>query len=237
ALPLWPAAVVLAALGVAVCPGLFHLWIRGQRLLVLLVACTLALVAVTPWPAQFGRYLAPLSPVLAIALANTLVLLQRRARPLAIGLCALVLGIQALTLRQTFSVFSHDAIQYPRPGREPAAGKMFFFGEALNWRPFYAALAWLRENAPADAIVATSCPHLAWLHAGRKAVMPPLVPDDEDAMRLLDAVPVDYAIIDSLRFVDISRRYAAPVMERHPEVWEPVLKDPSGRVKVYRRRR
>ena len=94
----------------------------------------------------------------------------------------------------------------------------------------------VRLVAEPDDVIATSAPHLVWLHAERKAVMPPLEPDVEEAQRLLDTVPVDYALVDELHFVDLSRRYAKPVLVGHPDLWELVHTDPRG-VEIYRRRR
>src|SRR6185503_2105252 len=116
----------------------------------------------------------------------------------------------------------HQTLRYPRPPEPDLEGSIFFFEDAREWRAFYAALGWLARNTEPSAVVASSSPHLVWLHTGRKAVMPPFEPDTQAAQRLLDSVPVDYVVVDTLRFVDISQRYARPTIEGHPELWEPV---------------
>ena len=91
-------------------------------------------------------------------------------------------------------------------------------------------------RSPAGALVASSSPHLVWLHAERQAIMPPFEADPLEELRLLDAVPVDYAIVDGLSFLDVTRRYAEPALKSRPDLWEPVRHDPGGSLTIYRRR-
>jgi hypothetical protein len=233
--PLRPVLAPLAVLGSAVLAGLVLLWRRGQVALVLYVACTLGLIALLPWPAQIPRYLAPLAPFLALSLAGTLPALARRSRLAVAVLCVLASGPQAFALRQTFAHY-HHTLRYPRPPRPDLEGSIFFFEDAPEWRAFYAALGWLARNTDTSTVIASSSPHLVWLHTGRKAVMPPFEPDRQEAQRLLDSVPVEYVVVDTLRFVDISQRYARPAIESHPELWESVYRDPNGALSIYRRK-
>lgn len=235
-IPLWPASVPVVILGVAACVGLFHLWRAEHRVLVLFVLCSLSLIVITPWPAQFSRYLAPLSPLLSIALADSLGRLWSRWRWAAVLLGVLVPASQAFALKQTFTIY-RDEIRYERPDGEPLRSHLFFFSEARLWKPFYEGLWWLRDHTPPDALVVSSCPHLVYLHAGRKAVMPPLEDDVEKAARFIDAVPADYVVVDGHRFVNVSQKYAAPVVEADPETWEVVHRDPGGKLTIYGRRR
>jgi hypothetical protein len=231
--PLKPVLAPLAALGVAVVAGLVLLARAGHVALVLYVACSLGLIALLPWPAQIPRYLMPLTPFLSLALAGALATLARRKRRLA-WLCVLVLVPQVFALRQML-VHYRSTLLYPRPPAPDLEGSILFFEDGQEWRAFYAALGWLARNTDPRAVVASSSPHLVWLHSGRKAIMPPFEHDVEEARRLLDAVPVDYVVVDGLRFVDVSQRYAGPVMAAHPEEWEPVYRQPDGPLVVYRR--
>ena len=227
--PLRLALLPVVFFGALVLLGLALLWRRSAGL-VLIVLCSLALIAVTPWPAQFLRYLMPFSPFLALALVLALESLGRVRAWFFPACAAVVLGAQVLCLRQTFARFHHEVVL---PGAD-APSSLFLFEERREWRAFYAGLAWLRTNAPEDACVATSCPLLVWLHAGRKAVMPPLDANVAEARRLLDAVPVDYVVVDALDFVDMSRQYALPVVQADPSTWEPVFRSGED-VVIYRR--
>ena len=66
--------------------------------------------------------------------------------------------------------------------------------------------------------------------------MPPLEADVAEAERLLDSVPVDYVLVDALAFVDMSRRYAQPVVTAFPERWRPVFRAGEDLV-IYQRLR
>lgn len=232
------AVVPVVLFGLAALAGLACL-ARRQPLLVAHAVATLALVSTLPWPSQTTRYLMPLAPVLALALAEVLArvaaLWPRLAKPVA-AIAVLVLAVQAFALERTFTHYRHAVAPFgAAPGAPPT--HYFLFEEARAWRAFQAAVAWIAREAPAEAVVATSSPQLVWLETGRRAVMPPFEADPVEAARLLEAVPVDYVIVDELAFLDVTRRYALPAVERASERWERVQPDPAEAVRLYRRRR
>lgn len=234
--PLSPVRVPLGAIGVVVLLGFWQLLRRGALELVLYVACASGLIALLPWPGQITRYLAPLVPFLALAFAAAVTAAGRHHPRRAVGAAGLFVLLQAGAAWWAFEHY-HYALRYPEaPGRE-APGSLFLFDDPVEWRSLYASLGWLRDNTEPDALVATSCPHLVWLHAGRKAVLPPFEADPAQELRLLDAVPVDYAVVDDLRFLDVTRRYAEPALASRPDLWEVVHQDPAGGLTIYRRRR
>jgi hypothetical protein len=65
--------------------------------------------------------------------------------------------------------------------------------------------------------------------------MPPFEPDARAAQQLIDSVPVSYLIVDHLEFVDISQRYAAPIVKTFPERWELIYSPVEKGSRVYRR--
>jgi hypothetical protein len=117
------------------------------------------------------------------------------------------------------------------PGK--AAAK--FFAHDSYWQAWEQAVNWLGEQAPPDAIIATSAPHWLYLRTGLRAVLPPMDSDPARARRLLEAVPVSYVIIDQLEFLDISRRYARSAMESDPAGWH--LVKVFDDTKIYERAR
>ena len=82
--------------------------------------------------------------------------------------------------------------------------------------------AWIKAHAPPDAIVSTSAPHFFYLRTGLRAILPPMEAAPERARQLLESVPVSYVIVDKLKFVDISRRYADPAVESDRGTWRVV---------------
>lgn len=235
-LPHGPIRLVLGLLGLVVLSGLGLLYREGRVVLALFVACSLGLVALLPWPSQFERYLTPLVPLLALALLRALQALPARASGYAAsGVAALVI-LQGDTLRRTFAVYHHE-LRLQGAAAEPVAARAFLFEEKENWRAFYDALGWLARHTPTDALVASTSPHLVWLHARRQAIMPPYEADAERAAALLDSAAVDLVVLDRLAFLDVVERYARPALARHPERWECVYADPDGRIEILRRRR
>lgn len=230
--PLKLAQVPILGLSALALFGLALLW-RRARLVVLVLASSMLLIAITPWPAQFLRYLMPFAPLAALSTVLALSHLGTGRRALVSAGLAVLLGAQVLCLRQTFMHYHHE-VELPGAADAPRAGRHFFFEERRQWRALYAGIEWLRANTASDARVATSCPLLVWLHAERKAVMPPLEADPDEARRLLDSVPVDYLVIDALAFVDMSRRYAAPVVAADPAGWAEVFRAGED-VVIYRR--
>lgn len=222
------AEVLLGTLGVVCIAGQGLLVARGARLVPLYWAAALALIVLTPWELQFGRYLMPLAPVTAVGLVSVLAALAARpSRPVRRLLAA---GVGAILLSQGLVLGVVFARQH---GPVAASGhRLFFYGDA--WAAQERAIAWLATDARPDAIVATSTPY--WLHiaTGLRAVLPPFEADVAEADRLLADVPVEYLVIDDLDFVDVTRRYAAPVVERFPERWALVHGTAGSGSRIYR---
>ncbi|MBA3498156.1 MAG: hypothetical protein H0T86_13715, partial [Gemmatimonadales bacterium] len=79
--PMWVTDAALLGLSVPVLCGFVLLALQGEVLIVLYAVGSLAIVAVTPWPIQFVRYLVPLTPFLSLALVSVLVWSTRKAAP------------------------------------------------------------------------------------------------------------------------------------------------------------
>jgi hypothetical protein len=232
----------MLVLGCLLLASLVRLVARGERVIPLYLLASLGLICMTPWPEQFTRYLAPLAPfltlVLVIGLADwtgRLATAGTTAQTLgtlaAAAILAVVLGVQIFAVSMSFGRF-HRPVTYVDGQGRVVRGRLFFHDKA--WTSFENGLAWLRSNARPDEIVATSAPHLAYLRTGLKAVMPPLEADPETAQRLLDSVPVRYVVVDGLEFTDVSRRYAAPAIVAHADLWTTVYQA-KGPLRIYRR--
>jgi hypothetical protein len=211
---------------------------RRARLLVGLIVASVGLVCLTPWPGQFQRYLSPLVPFLSLALvigslATGQWLARRGPLPRRLGWAALglllatTIAAQTWMARRLFQVRAEEGVSYV--SREQPQGQPFFFHDE-QWRYWEQAAEWVGENTPADAVIATSSPHLLYLRTGRLTVMPPMVDDPAEARRLLEAVPVTYVIVDGMEFIDISRRYALPAVESAPEQWQVVAEFDDTRI-------
>jgi len=221
--------IPIFAMTVIVLMGLLILVRRRVWLMAFIVLGSIGLVWVTPWPGQFTRYLMPLSPFLAVCgvlpLASTVNMSLRMRQRWVITFarvflaCALVLALTAegYALLKAFRKRSKkEAIVIPQTGDK---GYRLFYHDD-SWQAWEEAADWIGTHARSDAIVATTAPHLFYLRTGRLAVLPPMEPDPVHAGRLLEGVPVLYVIVDDLKFLDLSRRYARPAVKNDPMGWQ-----------------
>jgi hypothetical protein len=110
-IPLWIVQVPLVLLGALSLLGLGFLARRGEWLIPLYVLGSIVLVGLTPWPGQFERYLAPLTPLLALSLTAGLLALREnlaaalgpQRRRLGTVMLATVLG--GMLAQQGFAIY------------------------------------------------------------------------------------------------------------------------------------
>jgi hypothetical protein len=238
--------IAIIALSWLLLAGVALLAYRREWLLTLYLGASIILICLTPWPAQFNRYLAPIAPFLALAMvrlfAELAILLKRGERQyrsvvtqLGGGLIVtLLLAIQTYTLFKAYREFHGPATQYDARGTGTFY-RLFYYD--VPWRSFEVSLHWLEGRLQKDDAIATSSPHLAYLRTGASAVLPPFEPDTAEAQRLVDTVPVRYLIVDDLPFSDMSKRYAGPVVRAYPELWTLVYAAPDSELRIYERAR
>lgn len=224
--------VVFGVVGLVVAAGvLVAARRRATRAEALYVGLALGLIALTPWPEQFGRYVAPLAPLLTIALLRTLARLERQrprargGRAAAIVALAAILGAQWFTLDRMFTLRRRQA-------ETPAGARLFYYD--APWRALDEAAAWLGARAARGDVVATTAPHRVALATGLRAVFPPFEADPARASALLDGVPARWLVIDQIHYLgDVSRRYAEPVVLARPDAWRLVHTVPGTATRVY----
>ena len=241
--PGWTVFATLGAMSALVIGGLVLLGRAGYWLPAIYVAGSIALIVVTPWPGQFSRYMVPLAPILALALISVPAAIAGRARRSGSrGWRAASLAGHALiafvVVQEVYTVYKLFAKHHQPAVMTDASGKvhrfrLFFYDQA--WRLHDDALDWLGRQPPHQAIIATSTPHLAYLRTGMRAVMPPYEVDSARAAELLAGVPVTYLIVDQLAFLDVSRRYAAPVPRAAAAEWPLVYATSDSGPRIYRR--
>jgi hypothetical protein len=242
-IPGWIVQVILVGMSALVIGGLVLLAMRGHWLVVSYVAGSVLLIAVTPWPGQFNRYLVPLAPFLALAFVSLPAALSERAArsggrwwraasAAAAGVIGFVLVQQCYTVYKVFTKHHQPAVMTDASGRRHEY-RLFFYDR--TWRLHDDAIDWLATSAPPGGVVATSTPHLVYLRTGLPAVMPPYESDPAKAASLLDQVPVDYVVVDQLSFLDVGRRYAGPVVERAGDRWPLLYAANDSGPRIYRR--
>ena len=245
ALPLLLGKLAIASLGLAAAAGLVMQTRRGEWIVPTYVVLSVILTALTPWPVQFPRYLTPLTPFVTLAACECLLatgsLLQRRwlegsaahragprRRPLwADG------GEDGSVVRKSF-----DAVEKAlasRGIRQDTLVDQLLFSYGETWVAFDDAIAWIGAHADRRAIVASSTPQWVYLRTGLKAVLPPMESDMAQVQTLLDTVPVDYLIVESLEHSKEMQRFLKGVVHAFPDRWELAFRAPQGEALVYRR--
>jgi hypothetical protein len=242
-IPDWAVSATLVFMSALVIGGFVLLALRGQWLVVLYVAGSVVLIAVTPWPGQFNRYLLPLAPFLALAFVSLPAAISdraarsggwgwRAASRAGIAVIAFVLVQQLYTVVKVFTKHHEPAVMTDHTGRTHNY-RLFFYDR--TWRLHDDALDWLKVAGERPAVVATSTPHLAYIRTGLPAVMPPYEIDPAKAERLLEQVPVGYVVVDKLEFLDVGRRYAAPAVERARDRWPLIYAPNDSGPRIYGR--
>jgi hypothetical protein len=143
-----------------------------------------------------------------------------------------ILGQESVAIYKVYTRH-HRPVEYLDAQGGHHEQRLFFYTQA--WRTHDAALDWLRGVVRPGDIVATSTPHWAYLKTGSQAVLPPFEADVRTARRLLETVPVRYLVVDGLEFLDVTRRYAAPVPRAYPNEWQLVYSSPDSASRIYRR--
>ena len=219
---------ILAALVIA---GLVVFFRRREWLMIFIILGSIGLVCLTPWPTQFTRYLEPLAPFLTIAallgLSEIIMTLSGRwtrnatllLRVVSVSLLLIAVVVELHTANWLFSERARQPVIFPHAQTE-LTPKWFLYDE--SWQCWQRAMSWIDAHAPPGAVIATSAPHFYYLQTGRLAVLPPMEADPHEERRLLAAVPVSYAVVDQLEFLDTTRRYLLPAMESDPAGWRAV---------------
>jgi hypothetical protein len=223
----WVVFVALSIVGVVLVAGGAVVLLRDRDWIVpVYLAAYIGAICLTPFPAQFLRYLMPVAALLGLCG----LMLLRRLGPRWPLLLVPALLIEALVFT---SVQRHDyrPISYVDAAGRLASYQLFFYDD--HYRGFDEAIDYLRAHAERASIVAAPLPQWVYLRTGLKAVMPPLERNVANAERLLEAVPVNYLIVGE----DVigSERYTVPVVSAFRARWETAYATPTGGWTIYRR--
>jgi hypothetical protein len=244
AVPRWLVAIPITLMGCLVISGMVLLWIRREWFIPLYFSAYVLVMCLTPWPDQMPRYFTPLTPFLALSFFYFLASVatwrsrqdtgwhEKAGLAIAVLLLAMIFFLQGLTLTPTYAKGRRLVTYYDTGGNE-IKYSLFYYDS--RWEPVNTALEWLRRHAQPGEVVAATAPHSAYLRTGLKAVLPPLEAESEQAQRLLDSVPVKYVVLDLLETPGISERYAAPTIEKHPQLWKLIYLAPGGGARIYER--
>jgi hypothetical protein len=255
-LPEWVGSIPVYVLGALVLAGAVMLVVRREYLMPLYLLVTIGVLCATPWTEQLTRYLTPLAPLLCVMLVYGIASVatgelwpadvrresaatRPQSWPVVAVAIALVLALgvafaEVTALKRMYRATRSSVTYYDANG----AGHKYaalFYGPELS--AMDDSFEWLRTHASPGDVVASSVPQVAYLRSGRKAVLPPMEVNAEEARRLLDAVPVRYVVVDEFTYPGIGPRYARPAVEGHPELWKLAYTASGSDTKIYERLR
>lgn len=231
--PQWIVDVPLYALGCLVLVGSGVLATRGHLIIALCALSSISVICLTPWPAQFNRYLVPTVPLLALSLCVAIVwiLEQSRQSPpsrwksvVRVLTYSVVVGITLQQIATIGAVYAkrHLPVQYQTRQGDTVGYRLFFYMD--SYRALDSGVDWLMAHARSSDVIAVSMPHWVYLRTGNKVVMPPFESDPIKAEQLLDSVPVTYLILDEGLAID-SKRFMKGIVEGFPDRWKRVYSD------------
>lgn len=211
--PLQGAKVLLWLFVVILATGFVRsLWRRES--LALYFGGTLLLLLAWPRIWAIPRYLVPLLPIILLWLLQPLAELGAWARrrwpglPAWTGTALAAAVVLAIAIPNLVEATRYD------PQRDS------------RWRQYVRGLEWIRDRAPADAIVMCRKPYLGFLHSKRRTVPTVRSSDEGDFYRALDTNRVGYVVVDSMPLPG-TREVVIPNIKRRRSRYELVYRAPS----------
>ena len=189
------------------------------------------MLCVTPFPAQYLRYLMPLAPVLMLLPLLVLDSMSCTTRTVAAWMVPLLLAQGALAV----AIFAreYNPVSYLDASGRRLSYKLFFYDQSK--REFDEVVDYLHQHAAQSEIVGAGTPHWIYLRTGLKAVMPPFESDPSRERDLLATVPVEYLVVG--KDVVATERYTQPMLRAYRNEWTHLYATSGGHWDVYQRRR
>lgn len=231
----WITDVPLFGLGCLVLVGMGVLLTQGQIIIPLCVLSSLSVICLTPWPAQFNRYLMPTVPLLALSLCTAIAWILGQSRQphlskwrgvIRVLACLVVAGIALQQVAITVAIYSKRLlpVKYQTRQGESVGYRLFFYVD--SYRAFDSGVDWLMAHAKPSEVIAVAMPHWVYIRTGNKTVMPPFESDPIKAAQLLESVPVTYLVLDEGLDITVdSKRFMKGVVKSFPDRWKRVYSD------------
>ncbi|MCE5270285.1 glycosyltransferase family 39 protein [bacterium] len=206
-----PAVFLAVVVSLLVVTGLLGRIVKhGMGLLEAYFSFFLCIVLVWPDAWSDVRFIMPLIPLMLFYLATAVELIVGLVRPwrkrATVAAAVALLAVAALSL-------SAQVVRIPFNLRMLTAWSSGnrYAGYPPNWRRFFEAADWIRDNTPATAVVSSRKPRLVYLWSNRRVVGYPFTTDTEAVMA--EVTQADYVILDNVS--GTTDRYLIPALKKH----------------------
>ena len=191
--------LIVGVIGVAVVTALVTLR-RRWTALVLYLPLSIGLLSL--WPIVETRFVTPLLPLLAETVMLGLAALpgQRRERWGIVAAAVVALALVAGGVPQT-AALAADRSQCVRGSSPPDPSC-----EPHDPASFFAAVAWIRDHLPPDAVVMSAKPSVLYYYSGRRSILtrPPTARDSTVFLRRLEDSGAGWILLSSLNWGEIA---------------------------------
>ncbi len=208
-----PAVWLSVLVSLLVVTGLLGKIVRdGLGMLEAYFAFFLGIVLVWPDAWSDVRFIMPLIPLMLYYLASAVELLVGLVRPwraqAAVAAAGALIAVAALSL-------SAQLVRVPANVRMLAAWSSGdrYAGYPPNWRRFFEAADWVRDNTPDSSVVSSRKPRLVYLWSHRTVVGYPFTTDTEAVMA--EVTQANYVIVDQVSGTTL--RYLVPALQKHQD--------------------
>jgi len=241
-IPVSAVSLLLYALGLLAFGGIILLLTRGERLLGLYAAASIAVICYTPWDPT--RYIAPLIPLLLICLVaasqaasvrmgTRWPTLQNTLKRLGASLMLAAIAQASIALWISYKSFSIPGALEHRDLGLVKYRNLFFLDDDIALEQ---AAEWIAGHANPTDVVAVFLPHWLYARTGLKATMPPMEAETAIGQKSLDSVPVRFLIREhDGKVPNFVGPYVNKVLQDYPTAWRLVWSSNRHYVEVFER--
>jgi hypothetical protein len=166
------------------------------------------------WPSVWSsdRFLLPLLPFFLVYLYEALFWLcpKLRIKHLVTAATAVMIALNLFALVPQMRATVTDTAGYLHGDR--------YAGYKPDWRRYFEAVDWIKENIPQDRIIMARKPEFVYLLSRHKSLIYPFTENRDKVRQAIDQC--DFILLDNFYWTQTTRRYLWPVLQQSPEGYE-----------------
>lgn len=109
-----------------------------------------------------------------------------------------------------------------------------YAGYSADWRRYFEALNWIKDNTEKAAIIVSRKPQFTYLFSQRKSFLYLFSSDPKQIMDDFYKKKGNYLLYDSFYWTATTPKYLGPVLQAYPDKFELIYKSPSPEMYVFK---